>query len=57
MVVVINFLGTRTFGEREFWFAFIKAPTIIGLQRSRYRLGGGPSHDRLGFRYWVSVTL
>lgn len=59
VVVAINFLGTRAFGECEFWFASIKVLTIIGLILVGLviDLGGAPSHDRLGFRYWVSVML
>lgn len=54
VVIVINFLGTRAFGECEFWFASIKVVTIIGLiiLGLVLDLGGGPTHDRLGFRYW-----
>jgi amino acid transporter len=48
-------LGTRAFGECEFWFASIKVVTIIGLiiLGLVIDLGGTPTHDRLGFRYWV----
>jgi amino acid transporter len=54
VVVLINFLGTRAFGEAEFWFASVKVITIIGLiiLGLVIDLGGAPSHDRLGFRYW-----
>jgi len=54
VVVAINFLGTRAFGECEFWFASIKVLTIIGLiiLGLVIDLGGGPTHDRLGFRFW-----
>ncbi|KIJ47993.1 hypothetical protein M422DRAFT_248140 [Sphaerobolus stellatus SS14] len=54
VVVVINFLGTRSFGECEFWFASIKVATIVGLiiLGLVIDLGGAPNHDRLGFRYW-----
>jgi len=54
VVIVINFLGTRAFGECEFWFASIKVITIIGLiiVGLVIDLGGAPTHDRLGFRYW-----
>jgi amino acid permease len=58
VVIVINFLGTRAFGECEFWFASIKVITIIGLiiLGLVIDLGGAPTHDRLGFRYWVRFT-
>ncbi|KAF8577953.1 amino acid transporter [Ramaria rubella] len=54
VVIVINFLGTRAFGECEFWFASIKVLTIVGLiiLGLVIDLGGAPKHDRLGFRYW-----
>ena len=55
VVLAINFLGTRAFGECEFWFASIKVLAIVGLTLVGLviDLGGTPSHDRLGFRYWV----
>ncbi|EIM81052.1 amino acid transporter [Stereum hirsutum FP-91666 SS1] len=54
VVVAINFLGTRAFGEAEFWFASVKVITIVGLIICGLviDLGGAPDHDRLGFRYW-----
>ncbi|KAF8524045.1 amino acid transporter [Hysterangium stoloniferum] len=54
VVVTINFLGTRVFGECEFWFASIKVVTIIGLiiLGLVIDLGGAPDHDRRGFRFW-----
>ena len=44
----------RYFGEFEFWFAFLKIISIIGLiiMCLVVDLGGGPDHDRRGFRYW-----
>ncbi|KAF8578791.1 amino acid transporter [Ramaria rubella] len=54
VVVIINFLGTRAFGECEFWFASIKVLTIVGLiiLGLVIDLGGAPDHDRRGFRFW-----
>jgi len=54
VVVVINFLGTRSFGECEFWFASIKVVTIVGLiiLGLVIDLGGAPDHHRRGFEYW-----
>ena len=42
------------YGEAEFLFASIKILTIIGLLLLALilDLGGGPTHDRIGFRYW-----
>ncbi|QRW12299.1 amino acid permease [Ceratobasidium sp. AG-Ba] len=54
VVVVINMLGAGVYGECEFIFASIKVITITGLiiLGIVLDLGGGPNHDRLGFRYW-----
>lgn len=54
VIVVLNFLAVLFFGEAEFYFAGIKIITILGLIVVGIVLffGGGPNHDRLGFRYW-----
>ncbi|KIJ34178.1 hypothetical protein M422DRAFT_35224 [Sphaerobolus stellatus SS14] len=54
IVIFINFMGPRIYGECEFWFASIKIVTIIGLLILGLviDLGGAPDHDRRGFRYW-----
>ncbi|KAK0198659.1 amino acid permease [Armillaria mellea] len=54
VVVTINMFGAGVYGEAEFIFASIKVITITGLiiLGIVLDLGGGPSHDRLGFRYW-----
>ncbi|KAF7790736.1 hypothetical protein EIP86_001692 [Pleurotus ostreatoroseus] len=54
VVIVINLFGARAYGEAEFIFASIKVITITGLiiLGIVLDLGGGPNHDRLGFRYW-----
>jgi len=54
VVVAINFMGAGAYGEAEFVFASIKVLTITGLiiLGIILDLGGGPDHDRLGFRYW-----
>lgn len=46
------FIGA--YGEAEFIFASIKVITITGLiiLGIVLDLGGGPDHDRLGFRFW-----
>ncbi|GAC94207.1 amino acid transporter [Pseudozyma hubeiensis SY62] len=53
VVVAINLLGTRAYGEAEFWFASIKIITIVGLiiLSVCIDLGVG-KQGRLGFRYW-----
>ncbi|KIY47657.1 hypothetical protein FISHEDRAFT_44970 [Fistulina hepatica ATCC 64428] len=54
IVVSINLLGAGVYGEAEFIFASIKVITIVGLiiLGLVIDLGGGPNHDRIGFRYW-----
>lgn len=54
VIVLINFAGVRYYGEAEFWFSFIKVISIVGLiiMGIVLDLGGGPTHDRIGFRYW-----
>jgi len=52
--VTINLFGAGAYGECEFIFASIKVITITGLiiLGIILDLGGGPTHDRIGFRYW-----
>lgn len=54
VIVVLNFCPVGIYAETEFWFAFIKVIMICGLLILSLILfwGGGPSGDRLGFRYW-----
>ncbi|KAF8807642.1 amino acid permease [Phlegmacium glaucopus] len=54
VVIAINLMGAGVYGEAEFIFASIKVITITGLiiLGIVIDLGGGPNHDRLGFRYW-----
>lgn len=54
VVLTINLLGAGAYGEAEFIFASIKVLTITGLiiLGIVLDLGGGPDHDRIGFRYW-----
>jgi amino acid transporter len=54
VVVAINLMGAGFYGEAEFIFASIKVITIVGLiiLGIVLDLGGGPNHDRIGFRYW-----
>ncbi|KAL9003962.1 MAG: hypothetical protein Q9188_003187 [Gyalolechia gomerana] len=53
-IVMLNVFVVSWYGESEFWFASIKIIGIIGLIILGVILffGGGPNHDRLGFRYW-----
>ncbi|KAI0781866.1 general amino acid permease 1 [Abortiporus biennis] len=53
-ICAINIFGVRWFGEAEFVFSIIKLLMITGLiiLGLVIDLGGGPDHDRRGFRYW-----
>lgn len=53
-IILINYLGIKFFGEIEFWLSSVKVLTIVGLLILSLALvlGGGPDHDRKGFRYW-----
>ncbi|KAJ5263748.1 Amino acid/polyamine transporter I [Penicillium angulare] len=54
VVFLVNYAGTRVFGEMEFWFCSIKVLTIIGLIISGIIIsaGGGPTHEAIGFKFW-----
>jgi len=54
VIVGLNALPVGFYGETEFWFASTKVIMMIGLLILSVVLffGGGPNHDRLGFRYW-----
>ncbi|CAK7231207.1 hypothetical protein SCUCBS95973_007833 [Sporothrix curviconia] len=56
MVIIIglNLCPVSIYGESEFWFAGIKVIMILGLLVVSLviMLGGGPTHQRLGFHYW-----
>ncbi|KAI5286081.1 hypothetical protein KEM54_000084 [Ascosphaera aggregata] len=55
-MVIINSLPVRFYGETEFLFGAVKIITIIGLiiLMLIIDLGGAPSRDRIGFRYWAN---
>jgi amino acid transporter len=54
VIVGLNALPVKFYGETEFWFAGTKVIMMTGLLLVSVVLfwGGGPDHDRLGFRYW-----
>jgi len=54
LVICLNIFAVAIYGEAEFIFASVKILTIVGLLIMAFivDLGGGPKHDRLGFRYW-----
>nr|CAC67419.1 amino acid transporter [Uromyces viciae-fabae] len=52
----VNLFGVRWYGEAEFWCSAVKVIAIVCLiiLGIIIDLGGGPNHDRIGFRYWIS---
>ncbi|KAF7538551.1 hypothetical protein G7Z17_g12612 [Cylindrodendrum hubeiense] len=54
VILALNLAPVKYYAESEFWFASFKIFMIIGLLILSFVLfwGGGPSRDRLGFRYW-----
>ncbi|TAQ83817.1 hypothetical protein B7494_g7866 [Chlorociboria aeruginascens] len=54
LILCLNIFAVQIYGEAEFIFASVKIITIVGLLIMAFivDLGGGPKHDRLGFRYW-----
>ncbi|KAH8658054.1 AAT family amino acid transporter [Xylariales sp. PMI_506] len=54
IIIALNFCSVGIYAETEFWFASIKVVMIVGLLVLSLvlMLGGGPSHQRLGFYYW-----
>lgn len=50
----INFFGVRWYGETEFFFSAVKVLAIIILiiMGLVLDLGGGPSHEVVGFKHW-----
>ncbi|KAI8651079.1 putative proline permease protein [Fusarium keratoplasticum] len=58
VIVALNFTPVNVYAEIEFWFASTKVIMIVGLLILSFILfcGGGPSRDRLGFRYWDDAT-
>lgn len=55
-IIIINYFGVKVFGELEFWLSAFKIIVILGIILCSFifALGGGPDHDRRGFRYWKS---
>jgi amino acid transporter len=52
--VGINLLGSRAYGEVEFWLSYLKIFLIIGLIITNIIIsaGGGPTKEKIGFKYW-----
>ncbi|KKZ65168.1 hypothetical protein EMCG_08988 [[Emmonsia] crescens] len=55
-LAIINCFPVRIYGEAEFVFGAIKLISIVGLILLMFiiDLGGAPTHDRIGFRYWIN---
>ncbi|KAK7219133.1 hypothetical protein V2G26_007136 [Clonostachys chloroleuca] len=53
-IVSINVMHVNSFGETEFWLGLAKILIMTTLIISTFviAMGGGPNHDRSGFRYW-----
>lgn len=53
-MVAVNCFPVRIYGEAEFVFGAIKLTTIVGLILLMLiiTVGGSPSGERIGFRYW-----
>lgn len=57
VLLLLNIISVKYFGEAEFWFASIKLITISGLILLSLVImcGGGPNQTKpLGFTYWSS---
>ncbi|EGR46158.1 amino acid transporter [Trichoderma reesei QM6a] len=54
LIFIFNLIDVGIFGEVEFVFSCVKIVALVGLLILSLviDLGGGPTHDRLGFRYW-----
>lgn len=54
VILLLNIFAVSWYGESEFWFASLKILGIVSLILIGIILffGGGPTHDRLGFRFW-----
>ncbi|KAI9790336.1 MAG: hypothetical protein M1835_001010 [Candelina submexicana] len=54
VILAINYFGVKFFGEFEFWLSSLKIIVMVAviLLSLVLALGGGPDHDRKGFRYW-----
>ncbi|KAL6453973.1 AGP1 General amino acid permease AGP1 [Candida maltosa Xu316] len=54
VVVVINFIGSRAYGEFEFIVGSCKVCMIVGfiIMGIVINVGGGPNHEFIGGRYW-----
>ncbi|KAE8374232.1 amino acid permease/ SLC12A domain-containing protein [Aspergillus bertholletiae] len=56
VILSVNYWGSRFMGQYEFILSCLKIAVMLGLMIFSLilTLGGGPDHDRRGFRYWKS---
>jgi amino acid transporter len=54
IIIAINVLNVGSFGESEFILSSLKIITLLIVMFTCLiiALGGGPNHERIGFRYW-----
>ncbi|GJC77583.1 dicarboxylic amino acid permease [Colletotrichum liriopes] len=54
LILLINSISVKAFGEFEFWLSSLKVVIMVGVILLLFILavGGGPTGDRPGFRYW-----
>ncbi|GAA6017552.1 hypothetical protein JCM10207_001204 [Rhodosporidiobolus poonsookiae] len=54
LIICLNLLGIKVFGEIEFWMSFLKVITLTGLIICGLVInaGGAPNGDAIRFRYW-----
>ncbi|KAI0163806.1 amino acid permease/ SLC12A domain-containing protein [Pestalotiopsis sp. NC0098] len=54
LILVANLMSVRFFGETEVVTGAIKIACFVGLVIASIVItaGGGPDHERIGFRYW-----
>lgn len=54
VIIAANYWGNRFLGQYEFILSAFKIVVVLGLLILSLvlALGGGPDHDRKGFRYW-----
>lgn len=53
-IVASNLCGVKFFGHVEFWMSFAKIVVLTAIILGGFiiSLGGNPTGDRIGFRYW-----
>ncbi|EPQ29220.1 uncharacterized protein PFL1_03507 [Pseudozyma flocculosa PF-1] len=58
LMVTINYFGAKSFGRVEYLLGWVKVATMAMLICINIVLffGGGPTHDRIGFRNWTNGT-